>query len=54
MKYATRLQFKVEVDKCSSNIAEYEAVLLGLRELRAMGVQRCILKTYSNVIASQI
>jgi ribonuclease HI len=30
MKYATRLQFKAVVDKCSNNIAEYEAVLLGL------------------------
>jgi ribonuclease HI len=38
MKYAARLQFKIETDKCSNNIAEYEAVLLGLHKLRAFGV----------------
>jgi ribonuclease HI len=38
LKYAARLQFKAEVDKCSNNIDEYEAVLLGLCKLRAMGV----------------
>jgi ribonuclease HI len=54
LKYAARLQFKTEMDKCSNNIAEYEVVLLGLRKLRAMGVQHCILKTDSKVIASQI
>jgi ribonuclease HI len=54
LRYTTRLQFTVEADKCSNNIAEYEAVLLGLRKLRAMGVQRCVLKTDSKVIAGQI
>jgi ribonuclease HI len=49
-----RLQFTAEADKCSNNIAEYEAMLLGLRKLRAMGVQNCILKTNSKVIASKI
>jgi hypothetical protein len=33
LKYAARLQFKVEADKCSNSIAEYEAVLLGLCKL---------------------
>jgi ribonuclease HI len=54
VKYVARLQFKVEANKCRNNIAEYEAVLLGLRKLQAMGVQCCILKTDSKVIASQI
>jgi ribonuclease HI len=54
LKYVARLQFKAEAYKCSNNIAKYEAVLLGLCELRAMGVQHCIMKTYSKVIASQI
>jgi ribonuclease HI len=44
LKYATRLQFTAETNKCSNNIAEYEVVLFGLRKLRAMGVQNCILK----------
>jgi hypothetical protein len=38
LRYVTRLQFIVETDKCSNNIAEYEAVLLGLCKLQAMGV----------------
>jgi ribonuclease HI len=54
LRYAARLQFTIETDKCSNNIAEYEVLLLGLRELRAMGVQHCILKTDSKVIAGQI
>jgi hypothetical protein len=54
MKYAAGLQFKTETDKCSNNIAEYEAILLGLRKLRALGVQHCIVKIDSKVVASPI
>jgi hypothetical protein len=32
------LQFTAKADKCSNNIAEYEAVLLDFCKLRAMGV----------------
>jgi hypothetical protein len=28
---------------CTNNIAEYEALLLGLRKLKAMGIRRAIL-----------
>jgi ribonuclease HI len=49
-----RLQFNKETDKCTNNITEYEAILLGLRKLRAIRVQRCILHTDSNVVARQI
>jgi ribonuclease HI len=48
--YAARLQFNSEADKCTNNIAEYEAILLGLQKLRAIGVQRCIIRTYSKVV----
>jgi ribonuclease HI len=47
--YAIRLDFS-----CTNNIAEYEALLLGLRKLRAMGIRRAILKTDSQVISSHI
>jgi ribonuclease HI len=47
--YATRLDFS-----CTNNIAEYEALLLGLRKLRAMGIRRVILKTDSQVISGHI
>jgi hypothetical protein len=40
--YAIKLDFR-----CTNNIAEYEALLLGLRKLKAMGVRRAILKTDS-------
>ena len=49
MTYATRLEFQ-----CTNNIAEYEAILLGLRKARAMGIQRLIIKTDSQVIAGHI
>jgi ribonuclease HI len=42
------------MDKCTNNIVEYEAVLLGLHKLRVVGVQNCILKTDSKIIARQI
>jgi ribonuclease HI len=47
--YATRLDFS-----CTNNIVEYEALLLGLRKLRAMGIRKAILKTYSQVISVYI
>jgi ribonuclease HI len=48
------LQFSNESDKCTNNIAEYEAILLGLQKLRVISVQRCILHTDSKVVAGQI
>jgi hypothetical protein len=47
--YATRLEFK-----CTHNIAEYEAILLWLRKLKAMGIRRAILKSDSQVIIGQV
>jgi ribonuclease HI len=47
--YATRLDFN-----CTNNIAEYEALLLGLRKLKAMGIRRAVLKTDSQVISGHI
>jgi hypothetical protein len=47
--YAVKLDFS-----CTKNIAEYEALLLGLRKLRAMGIRRVILKTDSQVIAGHV
>jgi ribonuclease HI len=47
--YAVRLDFS-----CTNNIAEYEALLLGLRKLKAMGIRRVILKTDSQVISGHV
>jgi ribonuclease HI len=47
--YAAKLDFS-----CTNNIAEFEALLLGLRKLRAMGIRRAILKTDSQVISGHV
>jgi ribonuclease HI len=47
--YAAKLDFN-----CTNNITEYEALLLGLRKLRAIGIRRAILKTDSQVISGHI
>jgi ribonuclease HI len=53
-RYATRLSFALESDRCTNKIAEYEAIILGLRKLRALGVTTCIVKTDSKVVAGQV
>jgi ribonuclease HI len=47
--YAARHDFS-----CTNNIAEYEALLLGLRKLKAMEIRRAILKTDSQVISGHV
>jgi ribonuclease HI len=47
--YAAKLDFG-----CTNNIVEYEALLLGLRKLKAIRIRRAILKTNSQVISSHI
>jgi hypothetical protein len=44
----------LESDRCTNNIAEYEAVILGLCKLRALGVTTCIIRTDSKVVADQV
>jgi hypothetical protein len=51
LRYAARLQFTGKIDKCTDNIIEYEAILLGLWKLRAIGVQTCMLRTDSKVVS---
>jgi hypothetical protein len=48
------LQSTNQVDKCTNNIAKYEAILLGHRKIRANGVHTCTPGTYLKVVASQI
>jgi ribonuclease HI len=47
--YAARPEFNY-----TYNITEYEALLLGLRKLKAMGIRRTILKSDSQVITGHI
>jgi hypothetical protein len=44
----------LESDRCTNNIAEYKAVILGLRKQRALGVTTCIVKTDSKVVVGQV
>jgi hypothetical protein len=44
----------LESDRCTNNVGEYEAVILGLRKLRALGVTTCIIRTDSKVVAGQV
>jgi ribonuclease HI len=46
--------FALESDRCTNNIAEYEAIILGLHKLKALGVTTCIVKTDSKVVAGQV
>jgi ribonuclease HI len=50
-RYVARLSFALESNRCTNNVAEYEAVILGLHKLRALGVTTCIVKTDSKVVA---
>jgi ribonuclease HI len=53
-RYAAHLSFALESSRCTNNIEEYEAVILGLCKLRALGVTTCIIRIDSKVVAGQI
>jgi ribonuclease HI len=53
-RYAARQSFALESDRCTNNIVEYEAVILGLRKLRALGVTSCIIRIDSKVVVGQV
>jgi ribonuclease HI len=53
-RYAARLSFALESNRCTNNIAEYKAIIWGLHKLRALGVTTCIIRIDSKVVASQI
>jgi ribonuclease HI len=53
-RYTACLSFALESDRCTNNIAEYEAVILGLHKLWALEVTTCIIRIDSKVIAGQI
>ena len=48
-KYTVRLEFN-----STNNVAEYEAITLALRKLKAMGVKRAILMSDSQVITGHV
>jgi hypothetical protein len=44
----------LESDRCTNNIVEYEAIILGLRKQRALGITTCIVRTDSKVVVGQV
>nr|ABG22552.1 retrotransposon protein, putative, unclassified, expressed [Oryza sativa Japonica Group] len=49
IRYAARLQFDT-----TNNAAEYEAILLGLRKAKALGVRRLLIRTDSKLVAGHV
>jgi ribonuclease HI len=50
-----RTCYAIKLDlSCTNNIVEYEALLLGLRKIKAMGIRRAVLKTDSQVISGHV
>ncbi|XP_066160631.1 uncharacterized protein [Oryza sativa Japonica Group] len=49
IRYVARLQFDT-----TNNAAEYEAVLLGLRKAKALGVRRLLIRTDSKLVAGHV
>jgi hypothetical protein len=50
LSYALRLN----CDNCTTNMAEYEGLLLALRKARAVGARRLVILTDSELVASHI
>lgn len=48
------MEFCNEDDRCTNNIAKYEAVLLGPRNITALGVNSCKVKIDSRVVANHV
>lgn len=53
-RYAARLSFAMETDKCTNNKVEYKAIILGLQKLRALVVKTYIVRIASRIVAGQI
>nr|ABF95613.1 retrotransposon protein, putative, Ty3-gypsy subclass [Oryza sativa Japonica Group] len=49
IRYAARLQFNT-----TNNAAEYEAILLGLRKEKALGIRRLLIRTDSKLVAGHV
>lgn len=53
-KFAARLEFPKQEFKVTNNVAEYEALLLALRKMKAVGQPNFIVKSDSKVIADHV
>jgi ribonuclease HI len=53
-RYAARLDYKDPFDRCTNNAIEYEALLLGLRKVRALGASNFLVKCDAKVIKDHV
>jgi hypothetical protein len=54
LKYAARLDYSDPSDRCTNNTTEYEALLLGLRKVRALGASNFLVKCDAEVIKDHV
>jgi ribonuclease HI len=54
LKYAARLDYSDPSDRCTNNTTEYEALLLGLRKVRALGASNWLVKCDAEVIKDHV
>jgi ribonuclease HI len=50
LRYTARLDYEDPSDRCTNNTTEYEALLLGLRKVRALGASNFLVKCDAKVI----
>jgi hypothetical protein len=54
LRYAARLDYSNPLDRCTNNTTEYEALLLGLRKVRALGASNFLVKCDAKVIKDHV
>jgi ribonuclease HI len=54
LRYAARLDYSDPSDRCTNNTTKYEALLLGLRKVRALGASNFLVKCDVEVIKDQV
>jgi ribonuclease HI len=54
IRYAARLDYKDPSDRCTNNTTEYEALLLGLCKVRALGASNFLVKCDAKVIKDHV
>jgi ribonuclease HI len=54
LRYAARLDYKDPSDRCTNNTTEYEALLLGLRKVKALGASNFLVKCDAKVIKDHV
>jgi ribonuclease HI len=54
LRYAARLDYSDPSNRCTNNTTEYEALLLGLRKVRALGASNFLVKCDAEVIKDHV